>query len=315
MLWNIKIKPVPLKPGQIIKITEKKIFINQIKKQENQRPTPSTIEKLHEIMTKTTLEYANKIPRATVAFSGGIDSLLTVYYLQQNNAQLELIWTGIEEQPEQIIAQEVADQLGLRLHIDTYILEQVEKIIDTIITSIEEPDPVKTGIAYPFHWVSKKTYEMGYRTTYSGNGADELFAGYMRYLDKYLRGEDPNQDIYHDVINSYLQNFNRDTKTCLDQNIRLLLPFTHPRLVDYALGIPLNQKLPDNRKEPRKKILRELAKKQGIPVKFADRPKKAAQYSSGVNRALSKIAKKQSISLRELISKRFQKIESEFSRE
>ncbi|MCJ7731511.1 asparagine synthase C-terminal domain-containing protein, partial [Candidatus Bathyarchaeota archaeon] len=165
--------------------------------------------------------------------------------------------------------------------------------------------PVKTGIAYPFHWASSKTRELGYTTMYSGNGADELFGGYMKYLEKYLSGGDPSEDLYSDVANSYLNNFHRDTKTCLDQDIRLLLPFTHPRLVDYALSIPITQKLPDIREQPRKKILRELAIKLDIPEKLAYRPKKAAQYSSGVNKALSQIAKKKGMNLRALTNLRY----------
>ena len=315
MLWSINIDPTPLRPGQIIKIKEKNITTEQVKTLENPNPTPTTTERLHERMIQITQEYAKKTPRATVAFSGGIDSLLTAYYLQQNNVRLELIWTGLEDQPEEVIAQEAADYLDIRLHIDTYDSKEVEDTLDNIITSIEEPAPVKTGIAYPFYWASKKTRELGYTTMYSGNGADELFAGYRRYLDKHLLGEDPTSDIYQDIANSYLQNFHRDTKTCLDQNIKLLLPFTHPHLIDYGLSIPINQKLPDNRTEPRKKILRKLALNQGIPEKLSNRPKKAAQYSSGVNKALSKIAKRQGMNLRELSMKKYQKIMKKFSRE
>lgn len=305
MLWAVNIEPNPLKPGQLIRITNKEASVKQIKTLDNPIQTTSNVETLHQIMNKTSREYANKTPNATVAFSGGIDSLLTAYYLQLNNVKLELVWAGLENQSEQYIAQEAADQLGLTLHVDTHTLDEVEQTLNSIIASIEESDPVKTGIAYPFHWASSKTRELGYTTMYSGNGADELFGGYMKYLEKYLAGGDPTIDLYNDVVNSYQNNFHRDTKTCLDQEIRLLLSFTHPRLVDYALSIPINQKLPDNREEPRKKVLRELARKLGIPEKHSNRPKKAAQYSSGVNKTLIKIAKKGHQNLRELTNLRY----------
>jgi asparagine synthase (glutamine-hydrolysing) len=314
MLWSIGIEPQPLVPGEIIKITEKEMVKHRVKELKKPAPAATDAETLHQIMNKTSREYAEKTPRATVAFSGGIDSLLTSFYLHGNGVKLELIWTGLENQGEQYIAQEAADYLGLRLHTDTHTEDEVEKALNTIIASIEEPDPVKTGIAYPFHWAAAKSRELGYITMYSGNGADELFAGYMKYLEKYLKGEDPSDDIFEDVANSYLNNFHRDTKTCLDQDTRLLLPFTHPRLIDYALTIPVNQKLPDNRDQLRKKILRELAKKNGIPEKYSDRPKKAAQYSSGVNKALVKLAKKHGMSLREYMTKRFREWRKEISR-
>ncbi len=315
MLWAIEIEPQPLKPGEIIKITEKETIKHRVKELKKPATTVADTETLHQIMKRTSREYAEKTPRATVAFSGGIDSLLTAYYLQGNNVKLELIWTGLENQSEQFIAQEAADYLGLRLHIDTHTEDEVEKTLETILASIEEPDPVKTGIAYPFHWAAAKTRQLGYITMFSGNGADELFAGYMKYLEKYLKGEDPTEEIYDDVANSYLNNFHRDTKTCIDQDIRLLLPFTHPRLIDYALSIPVKEKLPDNREQPRKKILRELAKKRGIPEKFSNRPKKAAQYSSGVNKTLVKLAKKQGMNMREYTAKRFKEYREEISRE
>ena len=52
-------------------------------------------------------------------------------------------------------------------------------------------------------------------------------------------------------------------------------------------------------------ILRKLAKKQGIPDKFSDRPKKAVQYSTGVNNALRKIAKRKNMKVRDLILSHF----------
>jgi asparagine synthase (glutamine-hydrolysing) len=315
MLWCVNIDPIQLKPGKILKISQKKITTAQVKKLTKPKIIPSNKQILHKKLIRNIKDYAIKTNKATVAFSGGIDSILIAYYLNQNDVELNLIWTGIEKQPEQEIAQNAADNLGIKLHIETFTHEHIEETLEYIIKSIEEPSPVNTGIAFPFHWASKKTRELGNTTMYSGNGADELFAGYMKYLKKYLDGKDPSQDLFQDVINSYHQNFQRDYKTCLDQNIRLLLPFTHPELVEYGLSIPISQKLPNNRTEPRKKILRNLAIDLGIPEKLANRPKKAAQYSSGVNKTLRKISKKQTIKLTELVEKKYQKIKQEYKKQ
>ena len=118
MLWSINVQAIPLQPGQIIKISDKNIGISQIKTLKAPNQTSTTPEKLHRIIKQTTQEYSKNTIQATIAFSGGIDSLLTAYYLQQNNIELELIWAGLENQIEQQTAQEAADYLELRLHLD-----------------------------------------------------------------------------------------------------------------------------------------------------------------------------------------------------
>jgi asparagine synthase (glutamine-hydrolysing) len=312
MLWAIKICPQPLKPGHVLKMTKKNTKIQKIKTLEKPRTKHRiSTESLHKIMKETCQEYTNKFPKVTIAFSGGIDSYLIAHYLNQNNTKIELIWTGIENQPEQEIAQKAADNLGLHLHLEEFTQEDIEQTLDSIILSIEEPDPVKAGVAFPFHWASDKTYQLGYTSMCSGNGADELFGGYKRYLTKYIEEGDSSEDLYQDVLNSYINNFHRDAKTCTDNGIRLLLPYTHPKLVDCALNIPITQKLPKNLDEPRKKILRKLAAAQGIPDEFARRPKKAAQYSSGVSKTLRKIAKKHGMTLTELIKSSFKRVLAE----
>ena len=312
MLWTINIEPVPLEPGEVLKITREEITRNKVKFLERGKTQTTTPKKLHNVFDDAFKDFGKKTTRATLAFSGGIDSILTGYYLQRNGVNVQLIWTGLLDQSEAEIAQEAANHLQLDLIVDSHTGDETEADLESVIRSIEESDPVKTGIAYPFFWAAKRSYELGYTSMYSGNGADELFAGYRKYLDKFLQGEDPSEDMYQDIINGYLQNFHRDAKTCIDQNIRLLLPFTHPKILEFSLCIPIDQKLPDSIESPRKKILRELAKEQGIPDKLANRPKKAAQYSSGVNKTLLKIAKKRKVSLRELVRGKFLDIKSEY---
>jgi asparagine synthase (glutamine-hydrolysing) len=312
MLWAIGIKSQPIKPGHIIKLSKRETKIERVRTIENPKIQQSvTIESLNKIMEETCQAYSKKFPKLTIAFSGGIDSTLLTYYLNQTCSRIELIWTGVENQPEKEIAQKAADYLDLNIQHEEFKQKDVEQILESILLSIEEPDPVKTGIAYPFFWSSKKTYRMGYTSMCSGNGADELFGGYQKYVIKFIEEGDPSGYLYLDILNSYINNFHRDTKTCIDNGIRLLLPYTHPKLVDYALKIPISQKIQRNLNKPRKKILRKLAISQNIPKELAVRPKKAAQYSSGVNKTLQKIAKKHGMNLKELIKIRYKRVLTE----
>ena len=93
--------------------------------------------------------------------------------------------------------------------------------------------------------------------------------------------------------------------------ISLVLPYTHPKLVKFALNIPITQILPKKPDELRKKLLRKLAISQKIPEEFSKRPKKAAQYGSGVHKTLRKIAKTNGITLKELIRTRLKKVLAE----
>ncbi len=309
MLTAIGIEGSPVQPGTLLRFTEKttdKQRIRSLRMPDNINGTEKTIlGQLDLLFREVSEKLASKLRRGAVAFSGGVDSTLIASYMSEAGAQLELITTGLDNRPELEIAREAADYLGLPIHVEVFTVEEVEEQLDDIIYSVEEPHPVKIGVAYPFHWSSKKAFSLGYETVFSGNGADEVFGGYKKYQIANAAGEDAGAMMYQDTADSWINNFHRDTKTCVDQGTRLILPFTHPDIIEYGLGIPVQHKLTGAEDGLRKRILRKLAKRNGIPDKFSDRPKKAAQYSTGVNNALRKIAKRKGVNVRELILSRF----------
>ena len=128
----------------------------------------------------------------------------------------------------------------------------------------------------------------------SGQGADELFGGYNRYLkhfedntlfDAYF---DLDEEIYHDIANMYHVNLERDDAVSMANGVELRVPFLDKDIIDLALDIPGIYKIKDNEDVLRKHILRDAAKSMGVPDHIAERPKKAAQYGSGINKILKK---------------------------
>ena len=72
--------------------------------------------------------------------------------------------------------------------------EEIEAALPIVIETIPEKDPVNTGIALTQYFLTKWAGEHGYRRILTGQGADELFGGYSRYLESTTLSEDLSRD-------------------------------------------------------------------------------------------------------------------------
>jgi asparagine synthase (glutamine-hydrolysing) len=141
----------------------------------------------------------------------------------------------------------------------------------------------------PLHIASKRANEDGFNIAVSGQGADELFGGYTKYLKNYTKLNSKTQDIlYDDIKNSYHVNLERDNAITNFNNISLKAPFMDKTMINLAMKIPIKYKIKSNDDQIRKHILRDVAIELGVPEFIAMRPKKAAQYGSGVHKLLIK---------------------------
>jgi asparagine synthase (glutamine-hydrolysing) len=141
----------------------------------------------------------------------------------------------------------------------------------------------------------------------AGQGADELFGGYRRYVDYYLEDNDEKTQraIFSDIIGMYTANLERDFNTCNHFNVELRLPFATHRITKFAINLPLELKIERTDNTLRKLVLRRVARDLGLPQIIVDRPKRAVQYATGVNQAIKKIAKQEGVSMTEYLRKEF----------
>ncbi|HIH88669.1 TPA: asparagine synthetase B, partial [Candidatus Bathyarchaeota archaeon] len=239
----------------------------------------------------------------------GIDSTILAYYLKRTGVRPRLTCVGAEDSSDIAAADAAAEALGLPLTIKTITEADIEKHIDAILGSVEETDPMKVGVATPLYFAALEASTKPCRAIFSGNGSDELFGGYAKYTQEYqTEGDKVRETMFRDVARSHEVNLERDWKVCSDLGLELRLPFMYPRLVRFALSIPLSQKLPLEGKEPRKIILRHLAKRLGLPSNIAEKPKKAAQYSSGASKMIERFAKKRGKSIAGYLAERLGEI-------
>ncbi len=121
----------------------------------------------------------------------------------------------------------------------------------------------------------------------AGSGADELFAGYA----KYQAHTDPEKAMSSDLVKTLAEEQLLQTEASR-LGKRIGFPFTDEAVIMAALNTPLERKVDVS---GRKLILRDIGK--SLVPHSADKPKKAAQYSSGVMKEMERMAKAERLEL------------------
>jgi asparagine synthase (glutamine-hydrolysing) len=114
--------------------------------------------------------------------------------------------------------------------------------------------------------------------------------------------------IFKDISGVYASNLERDWKICNFHNVELRLPFAKQDIARFALGLPLELKIEPSETTLRKLVLRQVAKDIGLPEFVVNKPKKAIQYTTGVNAVLRKLAKQNGLPVKEFVKESFEEI-------
>lgn len=314
-LWKIEVKDVhSFPPGNLAVINEAGFEFEPVSvlKPPNQKEIGmlEAAKRLQKLLEKSTRERVSDAKKVGVAFSGGLDSSVIAVLAKLAGASVHLVCVGLEGQGEAEHAKDAAETLGLPLTLQEHAVADVEKVLPKILWLIEEPDVMKTGVALPFYWTAEVASKLGCHVLLAGQGADELFGGYHRYLNDYAvgGGEKVREALFCDTAMSYETNFQRDEPVCAYHKVELRLPFVDTEVVRFALSLPVNLKILSAEDNVRKRVLRQVAKSLGIQASIADKPKKAIQFATGVDKALEKLARKEGLTQRSYIDQVFKEV-------
>ena len=246
------------------------------------------LRRLFEDSIKQRLEGKNQ---AGIMFSGGLDSSYIAALCKRFNANFTCYTVGFQDGnfkvPEDIEqAQLVVKHLGLENNFkfkvfDIKEMEQIFKDTIKILSQATEKydkdllNVVNVGVAaveYAAYSISNKE-----KYFFSGLGSEELFAGYDRH-----RKNPTNDECYQGLLNMYERDLLRDSAMSSSLGFDFLTPFLDKDLVKYSLSIPIKYKLNNS---GNKLILRKAA--YPLLKEHSERPKRAAQYGSSFDRALS----------------------------
>jgi asparagine synthase (glutamine-hydrolysing) len=312
-LWSVGIKTVnSLPPGHMAFVDEHGLKLKPIKTLAYSEPKKTTMQvaskKLEKLLQHSTKERVSGLKKVAVAFSGGLDSSIIAHLAKNSGVDVHLIYVSLENQSEIDHAEQAAEELKLPIHVYLYDEEDVKQILPKILWLIEEPDPVKASIGTPIYWVAENAAEMKFRVMLAGQGADELFGGYKRYVDDYTRygSEKAQETILNDILKMYETNFERDFKICNFHNVELRLPFATGQIAKFAIDLPVEFKIVPTDYGLRKLVLRRVAENLGLPQFIVKKPKRAIQYTTGINKTLKKLARQEGFAIKEYVQKTFQ---------
>lgn len=262
------------------------------------------------ILKHSVAQRVSGLKEVAVAFSGGLDSSIIAKLAQRATDDVQLIHVSLQNQNETEHAKKAADALKLPIHIRLFREDDVENDLPKVLWLIEEPDPIQTSIGIPIYWAALEAARIGLKVMLAGQGADELFGGYKRYVDTYsLRGEeDVRRRIFRDIVELSENNLERDAKICSFHGVELRLPFATIEMARFALDLPVNLKVDPQKNGKRKLVLRRVARNIGLPELITEKPKKAVQYTTGADRTLKKLSKRQRVSVKDYLQKTFQTV-------
>jgi asparagine synthase (glutamine-hydrolysing) len=308
-LWIIGIENVHSFPPGYLAIADQFGFrLCQARRPVNSRlPRQVTMEtaarELQVLLERSVEERLSSLGAVAVAFSGGLDSSIIAFLSKKFCSNVTLIHVSLKNQPETEHARAVAEELNLPIRICIYDENDVSKTLPLVLRLIEEPDPIKASIGIPIYWAAEQAAKMSLHVMLAGQGSDELFAGYKRYVDSLVRrGNEKTRDmIFRDIVGMHESNFERDFKICNFYGVELRIPFVTHQIIRFATDLPVGLKIQAFENTPRKLVLREAARNLGLSNEIVNRPKKAVQYSTGVTKALRRLAKEKRLSLKEYI--------------
>lgn len=301
-LWGLGIEEVhALKPGHILFNNKLILAESLFESHDNNSETPNhrvetTYKSIESLQTQLKIVLENSIKKRIrglekigLIFSGGVDSTIIASFLKKEDIETILYTVGTKNSSDFQFAKKAADNLDLELKILEVNEKTVMNSLEPVLEAIEEFNIMKIGVAMPLYLASKMASDDKLKVVLSGQGADELFGGYYRYLMEYSKhGKNTQNILMEDMKNIYHVNLQRDDAVTMAHGVELRVPFLDKEVIKTAFEIPIAYKIKSEDDPLRKHILRQVAQDMGVPEFIAFRPKKAAQYGSGIHKILIK---------------------------
>lgn len=178
-----------------------------------------------------------------VLLSGGLDSSIigSIIYNQHLdtikwNGNIHTFSIGLEGSPDLEKAREMAMQMDSVHHEYVFTIQEGLEVLRSVIYAIETYDVTTIRASVPMYILGKYIRKCGVKVVFSGEGSDELFAGYLYFKHCPNRGEMHAECVdkmerlhYHDCL--------RANKSMACHGVETRVPFLDKDLVHYTMNV------------------------------------------------------------------------------
>lgn len=258
---------------------------------ENVKDNHTSIEELREgLESAVKRQLMSDVPYG-VLLSGGLDSSVISAIAKKYSAkriesgdrmdawwpQLHSFAIGLKGAPDLAKAREVADHIGTVHHEINYTIQEGLDAIRDVIYFIETYDVTTVRASTPMYLLARVIKSMGIKMVLSGEGADEIFGGYL-YFHKAPTPKEFHTETVRKLGKLYLYDCLRANKALSAWGVEGRVPFLDKEFLDIAMRInPADKMCPGNTIE--KRVVRE-AFSDILPESIVWRQKE--QFSDGV---------------------------------
>jgi len=226
-----------------------------------------------------------------VLLSGGLDSSLIAAIAKRYAARrietndisdawwprLHTFSIGLEDSPDLKAAAEVAEYIDSVHHEFHYTIQEGIDALHEVIYHLETYDVTTVRASTPMYLMARKIRAMGVKMVLSGEGADEVFGGYLYFHRA------PNAQLFHEetvrkISRLHLFDCLRANKSMAAWGVEARVPFLDREFLEVAMTINPHSKMAGNGRME-KQILRDIFSAY-LPEKIVKRQKE--QFSDGV---------------------------------
>jgi len=257
----------------------------------NVKDSETSIKAIHDSLSAAVKRQLMSDVPYGVLLSGGLDSSITSALakkfaskrIESNDKQdawypqLHSFSVGLKDAPDLRAARIVADHIGTIHHEINFTVQEGIDAIRDVIYHLETYDITTIRASTPMYLIARAIKSLGIKMVLSGEGADELFGGYL-YFHKAPNAKEFHEETVRKLDKLHQYDCLRANKSLAAWGIEGRVPFLDKEFIDVAMNInPEDKMIKNGRIE--KWVLRE-AFKDYLPESVLWRQKE--QFSDGV---------------------------------